>query len=128
MQTTFSALRECRARRPVAETAVNLRFHHAMSSKAKLRIYASFLYQAGSWRRPRKVVARLECSLQPIETGLRQEVDIRYAGQGPPRPKAFCRFAIAAGRTPNAIRIERPAEASYRYARGRFRSIIYREA
>ena len=30
----------------VAETAVNLRFHHAMSSKAKLRTYASFLYQA----------------------------------------------------------------------------------
>src|SRR4249919_1724997 len=64
----------------VAETAVNLRFHHAMSSKAKLRTYASFLYQAGSWSRPRKVVARLECSLQPVagETGMRQEVDIRY--------------------------------------------------
>ena len=62
----------------VAETAVNLRFHHAMSSKAKLRTYASFLYQAGSWRRPRKVVARLECSLQPGEAGMRQEVDIRY--------------------------------------------------
>ena len=44
-----------------------------MSSKAKLRTYASFLYQAGSWSRPRKVVARLECSLQPIagETGMR---------------------------------------------------------
>lgn len=62
----------------VAETAVNLRFHHAMSSKAKLRTYASFLYQAGSWKRPRKVVARLECSLQPGENGMRQEVDIRY--------------------------------------------------
>jgi hypothetical protein len=64
----------------VAETAVNLRLHHAMSSKAKLRTFASFLYQAGSWKRPRKVVARLECSLQPVagETGMRQEVDIRY--------------------------------------------------
>lgn len=62
----------------VAETAVNLRFHHAMSSKPKLRTYASFLYQAGSWKRPRKVVARLECSLQPGENGMRQEVDIRY--------------------------------------------------
>ena len=62
----------------VEETAVNLRFHHAMSSKAKLRTYASFLYQAGSWGRPRKVVARLECSLQPGEAGMRQEVDIRY--------------------------------------------------
>jgi len=64
----------------VAETADNLRFHHAKSSAAKLRTYASFTYQAGSWTRPRKVVARLECSLQPVagETGMRQEVDIRY--------------------------------------------------
>src|SRR5919197_1207097 len=52
----------------VAEVATNLRFHHAISSKAKLRTYASFLYQAGSWRRPRKVVARLEWSLEPGET------------------------------------------------------------
>jgi len=64
----------------VAEVADNLRFHHAMSSKAKLRTFACFTYQAGSWKRPRKVVARLECSLQPVdgETGMRQEVDIRY--------------------------------------------------
>jgi hypothetical protein len=62
----------------VVDTAVNLRFHHALSSKAKLRTYTSFLYQAGSWKRPRKVVARLECSLQPGEDGMRQEVDIRY--------------------------------------------------
>jgi hypothetical protein len=61
-----------------AETAVNLRFCHAMSRKPKLRTYVSFSYQAGSWRRPRKVVARLECSLQPGENGMRQEVDIRY--------------------------------------------------
>jgi hypothetical protein len=64
----------------VAETALYLRFHHAKSSKAKLRSFASFMYQASSWKRPRKVVARLECSLQPVagETGMRQEVDIRY--------------------------------------------------
>ena len=66
----------------VAEAADNLRFHHAKSSKTKLRTYASFTYQAGSWKRPRKVVARLECSLQPDRrrdtTGMRQEVDIRY--------------------------------------------------
>jgi Transposase DDE domain group 1 len=51
-----------------------------MKSKAKLRTFASFMYQATSWKRPRKVVARLECSLQPVagETGMRQEVDIRY--------------------------------------------------
>jgi hypothetical protein len=67
----------------MAETADNLRFHHAKSNQAKLRTYASFFYQAGSWDRPRKVVARLECSLQPdgqegTATGMRQEVDIRY--------------------------------------------------
>src|SRR5277367_4837435 len=68
----------------VAETADNLRFHHAVkSSQTKLRTYASFTYQAGSWTRPRKVVARLECSLQPdaggtTSNGMRQEVDIRY--------------------------------------------------
>src|SRR6201981_2921259 len=43
----------------VAEAADHLRFHHAMSSQAKLRTFASFLYPAGSWKRPRKVVARL---------------------------------------------------------------------
>jgi Transposase DDE domain group 1 len=33
----------------MAETADNLRFHHAKSNQAKLRTYASFFYQAGSW-------------------------------------------------------------------------------
>jgi hypothetical protein len=67
----------------VAKTADNLRFHHALSRQAKVRTYVSFTYQASSWKRPRKVVARLECSLQPdaggtTSTGMRQEVDIRY--------------------------------------------------
>jgi hypothetical protein len=67
----------------MAEAADNLRFHHARSRQAKLRTYASFTYQASSWKRPRKVIARLECSLQPdagetTSTGMRQEVDIRY--------------------------------------------------
>jgi hypothetical protein len=65
----------------VAKTADNLRFHHAKSRQPKLRTYASFMYQTTSWKRPRKVVARLECSLQPdagetTSTGMRQEVDI----------------------------------------------------
>jgi hypothetical protein len=67
----------------MAETADDLRFHHAKSNQPKLRTYASFTYQAGSWDRARKVVARLECSLQPdagegTATGMRQQVDIRY--------------------------------------------------
>ena len=62
----------------VAEATTYLRFHHALSRKPKLRTFVSFMDQAGSWKRPRKVVARLECSLQPGEAGMRQEVDIRY--------------------------------------------------
>jgi hypothetical protein len=66
----------------VAETADNLRFHHAKSSQMKLRTYVSFMHQAASRSRPRKVVARLECSLQSdagegTSTGMREEVDIR---------------------------------------------------
>jgi hypothetical protein len=67
----------------VAKTADNLRFHHAKSRQEKVRTHTSFTYQAGSWTRPRKVVARLECSLQPdagetTSNGMRQEVDVRY--------------------------------------------------
>jgi hypothetical protein len=67
----------------VVNIADNLRFHHARSRQEKVRTYTSFFYQASSWKRPRKVVARLECSLQPDEggttsNGMRQEVDIRY--------------------------------------------------
>ena len=83
----------------VAETADNLRFHHAKSSQTKLRTYASFTYQAGSWDRPRKVVARLECSLQPdageaTSTGMRQEVDIRYVVTSLKGKRLFDRTAL----------------------------------
>src|SRR5260370_531944 len=67
----------------VAKTADNLGFPDAKSCQEKGRTHTSFTYQAGSWTRPRKVVARLECSLQPdagetTSKGMRQEVDIRY--------------------------------------------------
>ena len=67
----------------VAAVADNLIIHHAKSSREKVRTYTSFRYQASTWTRPRKVVARLECSLQPdlggtTTNGMRQEVDIRY--------------------------------------------------
>jgi len=67
----------------VAGVADNLIIHHAKSSQEKVRTYTSFRYQASTWTRPRKVVARLECSLQPdlggtTTNGMRQEVDIRY--------------------------------------------------
>jgi hypothetical protein len=67
----------------VAEVADNLRLHHAKSRQEKVRTHTSFRYQASTWTHPRKVVARLECSLQPhiggpTTKGMRQEVDIRY--------------------------------------------------
>jgi hypothetical protein len=67
----------------VAEIADNLRFYHAKSHQEKVRTHTSFRYQASTWTHPRKVVARLECSLQPdiggtTTNGMRQEVDIRY--------------------------------------------------
>src|SRR5260370_16871669 len=70
----------------VAEAATYLRFHHALSRKTKLRTFASFMYQAGSWKRPRKVVGRLECSLQPVagETGRRQPLHLRNLLPPPP--------------------------------------------
>jgi hypothetical protein len=66
----------------VANTADNLRIRHAFSTEPKLRSYVGVDYQAGSWSHPRRVVARLEASLQPDlkdeNGGMRQEVDIRY--------------------------------------------------
>ena len=65
----------------VADTADNLRLRHAWSTEPKLRWYTSVEYQAGSWSHPRRVVARLEVSMQPDPKAkgcMRQEVDIRY--------------------------------------------------
>lgn len=62
----------------VAQTAVHLRCRHALGTEDKLRCYESFAYKAKSWSKPRRVIARLEASLQPDDGGMRQEVDIRY--------------------------------------------------
>ena len=65
----------------VAEASDNLRFHHALGTDDKLRCFESFEYQAKSWSKPRRVVARLEASLRQdkdADDGMRQEVDIRY--------------------------------------------------
>ena len=69
--------------REVAETSDHLRFWHAFSSEPKLRCYRAFVYRAGSWSRARRVIARIEVSLQTDPTpafpeGMRQEVDVRY--------------------------------------------------
>jgi Transposase DDE domain group 1 len=67
----------------VAETTDHLRFWHALSEAPKLRCYKALEYKAGSWSAPRRVIARIEVSLQPAPTdtdrqAVRQEVDIRY--------------------------------------------------
>jgi len=67
----------------VAETSDHLRFWHALSDAPKSRCYKAFWYQAGSWSAPRRVIARIEASMQPAPTkeqpdAMRQEIDVRY--------------------------------------------------
>ena len=69
--------------REVAEISDHLRFWHAWSNEPKMRCYTSFEYRAGSWKTARRVIARIEVSLQPDPTpthpdGCRQEIDVRY--------------------------------------------------
>jgi hypothetical protein len=64
----------------VCETIAELRAAHAAGREAKLRTWVAFEYQAGSWKRLRRVVARLEASWHPDPNGgyMLQEVDVRY--------------------------------------------------
>jgi hypothetical protein len=67
----------------IAEASDHLRFWHALSDAPKLRLYKAIDYQAGSWSAPRRVIARIEVSLQPDPTpdkpdAMRQEIDVRY--------------------------------------------------
>jgi hypothetical protein len=69
--------------REVAELSDHLRFWHAWSVAPKLRCYTSFEHRLGSWSRSRRVIARIEASLQPdlratTPGALRQEIDVRF--------------------------------------------------
>lgn len=69
--------------RDVAEISDHLRFWHALSDAPKSRCYRAFWHQAGSWSAPRRVIARIEASMQPAPTpdnpdAMRQEIDVRY--------------------------------------------------
>jgi hypothetical protein len=103
----------------VADTADNLRLRHAWSTEPKLRWYTSVEYQAGSWSRPRRVVARLEASMQPdpkAKDRMRQEVDIRYVVtslEGDPRhlyENVYCQR----GQMENLIKLHKAQLASDR--------------
>ena len=65
------------------DAADHLRFWHALSDAPKSRCYKALEYKAGSWSAPRRVIARIEASMQPDPTpekpdAMRQEIDIRY--------------------------------------------------
>ncbi len=67
----------------VAEAADYLRFWHALSDVPKSRCYKVLEYRAGSWSKPRRVIARIEASMHPDPTptdpkAMRQEIDVRY--------------------------------------------------
>jgi len=101
----------------VEETAEHLAFWHSLSEEAKLRCYTEVEYRAKSWSRPRRVVARIEVSLQPDgEGGLRQETDIRYVVtslQGRPEhiyENIYCRR----GEAENLIKLHKAQLASDR--------------
>ena len=102
----------------VAETADHLRFRHAVGTDEKMRAYESVLYQAKSWSKPRRVVARIEVSLQPDpkENGMRQEVDIRFVVttlEGSPQhiyEEVYCKR----GQAENLIKLHKAQLASDR--------------
>lgn len=69
--------------REVAEASDHLRFWHALSEAPKERCYKALWYKAGSWAAPRRLIARIEASMQPAPTpadpkAMRQEIDVRY--------------------------------------------------
>lgn len=103
----------------VAETVDYLRIAHAFGSKDKLRCYTSVEYQARSWSHPRRVIARLEVSLQPDPNApghMRQEVDIRYAVTslaGHPR-RLYADVYCKRGQMENLIKLHKAQLASDR--------------
>jgi hypothetical protein len=100
-----------------AEAAEVLSFRHAASRDGKVRGFVSFPYRPKPWRRARRIIARLEASLQPDhDGGFRQEIDIRYAVTslaGDPQylfEKVYC----ARGQAENLIKLHKTQLASDR--------------
>lgn len=82
-----------------------------------MRACVSFLYKPKTWKRPRRIVARLEASLQPTKSGeLTQEIDIRYAVtslEGDPE-HLFETVYCARGQAENLIKLHKVQLASDR--------------
>lgn len=69
--------------RLVSNAADHLLFWHALSEEPKVRCYTEVEYAAKGWSRRRRVIARIEVSLEPDpesadRKGMRQSLDIRY--------------------------------------------------
>jgi hypothetical protein len=99
-----------------AEAADDLRLRHAASSDEKMRSYASFAYQAKSWSRPRRVIARIEASMREDKDGHHQEIDIRYivtSMEGEPE-HLYATVYCARGQAENLIKLHKAQLASDR--------------
>lgn len=99
------------------QAATTLRFRHLLGEEDKLRACVSFPYKPKTWKRPRRIIARLEASLQPTRDGhLRQEIDIRYAVtslDGDP-DHLFETVYCARGQAENLIKLHKAQLASDR--------------
>jgi len=98
------------------EAADRLSLLHAASDEDKMRGFTSFAYQAGSWTRPRRVIARLEATMRRTDDGWRQDIDIRYivtSLKGDPRhlyEDVYCKR----GQAENLIKLSKAQLASDR--------------
>jgi len=100
-----------------AQAATTLRFRHLLGEEDKLRACVSFPYKPKTWKRPRRIIARLEASLQPTKSGeLTQVIDIRYAVtslDGDP-DHLFETIYCARGQAENLIKLHKAQLASDR--------------
>jgi len=100
-----------------ADAATTLRFRHLLSEEDKVRAFVSFPYKPKTWKRPRRIIARLEASLQPTKSGeLTQVIDIRYAVtslEGDPHD-LFETVYCARGQAENLIKLHKAQLASDR--------------
>lgn len=100
-----------------AQAATTLRFRHLLSEDDKVRAFVSFPYQPKTWKHPRRIIARLEASLQPTTDGaLTQEIDIRYVVtslDGDPQ-YLYERVYCARGQAENLIKLHKAQLASDR--------------
>ena len=98
------------------DAADNLSLRHGASDTEKMRGFTSFEYQAKSWPRPRRIVARIEASMRVDKDGTHQEIDIRYvvtSMEGEPE-NLYATVYCARGQAENLIKLHKAQLASDR--------------